>query len=336
MVFARTDSAISGACKMTGFTKLFSSIITSSIWSEDDKTRIMWITMLASADARGHVSGSIPGMAAIARMSVEEAKNSIRSLCQPDPYSRSSENDGRRLIEIEGGWLITNYAKYRLGRNPEKRREQNRKAQEKFRRKPKVSQNKQEVSKRKQKNADVIMRNQSKKFNVSETFVEKEVTTKNRKPKVSQCKPMSAKAEAEDNNPPIVPPKGETSVFDNNQQPQAKCSKTTIGSDNGKLFEQFWAIYPRKVGKKKCLQIWDRLNPSENLTERILAGVRRYSQTTQWQTEDGRFIPHPATFLNQQRWEDKIEIDQLDSYRRFGTHPASKEEIGELKRKGIL
>jgi len=125
-----------------GFTKLFNNIITSSIWSEDDKTRIMWITFLASTDADGYVTGSIPGMAAIARMSLKDAQESIDALCAPDPHSRSKEYDGRRLIETDGGWLIVNYAKYRQKRDPEKRREQNRKAQERFRSKQKVSQSK--------------------------------------------------------------------------------------------------------------------------------------------------------------------------------------------------
>jgi len=122
------------------FTKLFNSIITSSIWSEDDKTRIMWITMLASADANGYVTGSIPGMAAIARMSLQDAEQSIKALCSPDPYSRSKEHEGRRLIEADGGWLIVNYAKYREHRDPEKRRVQNREAKRRQRAKQKSSQ----------------------------------------------------------------------------------------------------------------------------------------------------------------------------------------------------
>jgi len=119
----------------SGFTKLFNSIITSSIWSEDDKVRLMWITMLASTDANGYVTGSIPGMAAIARMSLQEAEQSIAALCSPDPYSRSKELEGRRLIEADGGWLIVNYGKYRQRRDPEKRREQNREAKRRQREK---------------------------------------------------------------------------------------------------------------------------------------------------------------------------------------------------------
>jgi len=187
---------------MSGFTKLFSSIITSSIWSEDDKTRIMWITMLASADACGHVSGSIPGMAAIARMSVEDAKKSIQALCKPDQYSRSKEYEGRRLIDSEGGWDIVNYDKYRQKRDPEKRKEQNRQAQEEFRHKQKVSQS---------------------------------------KPEVSQDKPRSAQAEAEaeaeaENKPPITPPLEKTCVGDDpGSQNKAQSRKIAFDYDTGQF-----------------------------------------------------------------------------------------------------
>jgi hypothetical protein len=37
----------------------------------------------------------------------------------------------------------------------------------------------------------------------------------------------------------------------------------------------------------------------------MLAGVERWKQTEQWQKEGGQFIPYPATFLNQRRWEDE-------------------------------
>lgn len=112
---------------MAGFTKLFSSIITSSIWGEDDKTRIMWITMLATADAKGHVDGSIPGMATMARMSLEDGVRAIRKLESPDPYSRSEECEGRRISREDGGWRILNYVKYREKRDDDVRKEYQRK-----------------------------------------------------------------------------------------------------------------------------------------------------------------------------------------------------------------
>jgi len=98
---------------MPNYTKLFNSIITSTIWSEDDKTRIVWITMLAIADQNGEVQGSIPGLARIAGVSLQDTEAAINKFLSPDPYSRTPEFDGRRICKIDGGWELLNHAKYR-------------------------------------------------------------------------------------------------------------------------------------------------------------------------------------------------------------------------------
>ena len=81
-------------------------------------------------------------------------------------------------------------------------------------------------------------------------------------------------------------------------------------------FEAFWKAYPRKVGKPAARGAWKaavkKASPvgkepsTENLFEapRVIAGLERWKQTEQWQKEGGQFIPYPATFLNQRRWED--------------------------------
>jgi hypothetical protein len=108
---------------VNGYTKLFSSILMSTIWDEDDNTRIVWITMLALSGADGTVEASIPGLARQARIGIPETEVSLKKLLGPDPYSRSKEHDGRRIAEIEGGWLILNRTKYRQKMNQDERRE---------------------------------------------------------------------------------------------------------------------------------------------------------------------------------------------------------------------
>ncbi len=97
----------------SGYTPLFSSIITSSIWNEDIYTRICWVTMLALSSPDGIVEGSIPGIAVVARVTTEECEKAIEKLKAPDKYSRTTENEGRRIVDIPGGWKIINYTKFR-------------------------------------------------------------------------------------------------------------------------------------------------------------------------------------------------------------------------------
>lgn len=108
------------------FTKLFSSILRSTIWLEDHETRIVWITMLALADQRGYVGASIPGLARVAGVPVEKALQAIEKFLGPDPYSRSKEHDGRRIEEADRGWKILNYLRFREERSAEIRRENDR------------------------------------------------------------------------------------------------------------------------------------------------------------------------------------------------------------------
>jgi hypothetical protein len=98
---------------VSGWTKLFSSIVTSSIWCEDDPTLRVWVAMLATADAGGVVEGSIPGFANLARVTVEQMRAALVRLSSPDADSRTPDHGGRRIEAIEGGWLILNYVRYR-------------------------------------------------------------------------------------------------------------------------------------------------------------------------------------------------------------------------------
>ena len=118
---------------MSGYTKLFNSILASTIWREDDKTRIVWITMLAMADRYGIVEGSVPGLADFARVSVEDCRAALVKLAAPDPDSRSQNHEGRRIIAVEGGWQILNHDTYRRKLSADERREYQRQKQREYR-----------------------------------------------------------------------------------------------------------------------------------------------------------------------------------------------------------
>ncbi|MBU2073018.1 MAG: hypothetical protein KJ938_01150, partial [Actinobacteria bacterium] len=98
---------------MSGFTKLFGSIVASTVWREDDKTRIVWVTMLAMADRSGVVEASIPGLADMSRVSVEDCQGALARLSSPDSFSRSKAEEGRRILPVDGGWRLVNHGHYR-------------------------------------------------------------------------------------------------------------------------------------------------------------------------------------------------------------------------------
>ena len=98
-----------------GYTLLWTKILDSTIWLEDAATRLVWITLLAKKNKDGIVQMSVPGLAHVARVSVEECQAALVKFLSPDPYSSSKVEDGRRLRELPdgGGWQLINHDRYR-------------------------------------------------------------------------------------------------------------------------------------------------------------------------------------------------------------------------------
>jgi hypothetical protein len=77
-------------------------------------------------------------------------------------------------------------------------------------------------------------------------------------------------------------------------------------------FEDFWKAYPstpRKGGKAKCKQVWDK-SYCDTQAEQILKHINWLKTTEQWLKLNGAFIPAPLVYLNQQRW-DGAEVPEI-------------------------
>lgn len=70
-------------------------------------------------------------------------------------------------------------------------------------------------------------------------------------------------------------------------------------------FLTFWNVYPRKVAKGQARKVWEKLNPDSTLQSQILKALEWQQQQPDWSKDGGKFIPHPATWLNGRRWEDE-------------------------------
>ena len=69
-------------------------------------------------------------------------------------------------------------------------------------------------------------------------------------------------------------------------------------------FEAFWQAYPKKVGKIAAKKAFERVNVP---LETLLTAIGRQKCGAQWSKDGGQYIPNPATWLNQGRWEDVVE-----------------------------
>jgi len=86
---------------------------------------------------------------------------------------------------------------------------------------------------------------------------------------------------------------------DDNTSP---CPPSSGRGGEGGSFEEFWKAYPRKAGKDAARKAWKKKRP-DLIT--CLEAIKRQQDSDQWQKDGGQFIPHPATWINQARWEDE-------------------------------
>ncbi|KKW00239.1 MAG: hypothetical protein UY34_C0033G0012 [Parcubacteria group bacterium GW2011_GWA2_48_9] len=85
-------------------------------------------------------------------------------------------------------------------------------------------------------------------------------------------------------------------------------SKGQIENMQTDSFTEFWTAYPRKTQKQIAFKSWCKVNPDPELRMKILTAIAQQSKSPQWTKDEGQFIPHPATWLNQQRWDDQMTI----------------------------
>lgn len=83
-------------------------------------------------------------------------------------------------------------------------------------------------------------------------------------------------------------------------------------------FELFWSAYPKKVGKGLARKTFDRLMSRKNSPSihDLLAGVERYRLSV----SDPRYIAHPTSWLNAERWTDEISTPASESTRVVVSH----------------
>lgn len=86
-------------------------------------------------------------------------------------------------------------------------------------------------------------------------------------------------------------------------------------------FNLFWAMYPRKEQKKKAQVAWLKIKPDQALHDEIIKGLQKFLVCEQWTKDNGRFIPHPTTWLNGERWRDEVKGGKVVSkkYGEIGT-----------------
>lgn len=91
-------------------------------------------------------------------------------------------------------------------------------------------------------------------------------------------------------------------------------------------FDTFWIQYPKKVAKKDARKAWDKIKPSEELLNTMLAAIEVQKQSKLW--IEG-YVPNPATWLNGERWNDVVKpMDRLAHLRDLYEQEVANDNTG--------
>ena len=131
------------------------------------------------------------------------------------------------------------------------------------------------------------------------------------------------------------PPENGRSIYkDNKYQENKKILRAEEEATKEKyitktMFDDFWELYLKKVDKGKALTAWNKIVSRKNdrpTWREVKKAIIYQKKTERWQ--DRKFIPHPTTWLNQNRWlDDPAEMKSID--RSSTNKPDKRMEGGE-------
>lgn len=128
------------ACMSSRYVPLFSEIVDSSLWLEEDMICKVFLTMLAKSDRDHIVRGTALAIARWSNKTEAEVLRALEVLASPDKQRLEPQPfEGRRIERVEEGWLLLNGAKYQARMQDYNRRVYNANAQRESRERRKRS-----------------------------------------------------------------------------------------------------------------------------------------------------------------------------------------------------
>ena len=99
-----------------------------------------------------------------------------------------------------------------------------------------------------------------------------------------------------------------------------------IQSEYELRFTEFYQEYPRKIDPKRAKAAWDKLKVDETLFTAIMDGLRKWKRA--W--DDPKFVPYPATWLNNRRWEAEPPKGKRNAALNYEQKAISKSDFDAL------
>lgn len=183
---------------------------------------------------------------------------------------------------------------------------------------------------------------------VDEVVADQQVSPHTAKPDVAEplpAKPLPENPDAykrniedkiNNNTPPYSPPPPVFSLESEAASQAAKPKRSrkaanAVPDQYPHDFEEFWKLYPRREGKALACRSWQRLSLPQKRKAYVALRTQLPALTAKLADPTGNFCPHPATWINQGRFDDDVEAQvNLAAVPQVVSHiPAWKAEINQ-------
>ena len=114
--------------------------------------------------------------------------------------------------------------------------------------------------------------------------------------------------------------------LDINRDNKLSLVQPKILSPEEKMFMEFWDAYPKKVDRKGCEKKFIKIKDLPKIFPGIMSALESQKQSKQWNEENGKYIPHPSTWINQERWNLVNEVAE----RQIAIEEAVSDEVNDF------
>ena len=115
-------------------------------------------------------------------------------------------------------------------------------------------------------------------------------------PDIKEKPPISPKGDGECENPPAETPK------------KKRGPKMQAPFQYSEAFESAWSAYPRRERKGAAWAAWEKAIKRGMPVAKMVGIITARKAMHDWAKDNAQFAPHMATWLNQNGWEDEVEI----------------------------
>lgn len=265
------------------YLKLFTQILDSSI-ADDRRLRHFFTDFMLCADLKGIVMMTEAAIARRIGATIEEVRWGIAELEKPDPMSKTTDNEGRRIERMEGhgyGWRVINFEMYHAMKTAEEMREKTRIRVQNHRAARKAAEDQRNTD-------DVTPCNAGNESNTTKTHTKTDTQT-NTNTK-TQEENMSADADVSD-------------FFTVTETPAKK--KRSAGNYPPEVIE-LWNMFPPMSCTRSCkADFYAQYRQATNKPPHadLVRSVAAWARCNEWTKNNGQYAPGAHLFFKNRKWE---------------------------------